>query len=69
LVTSNWRPAQPKFGDYNTVRAFEPGGSVWTGSAHIIGTNAAATGRLSIPFYFVFGRERDYLNWANWYLK
>jgi len=68
LNTSSWRPAQPRFGDYNTVRAFEPGGSVWTGSAHIIGTNALG-GRLNTPLYFVFGRERDYMNWANWYLK
>ena len=65
FARSNARPSDEKWGDYNTVREFEPSEKVWVGAAHIIPGSTDCTA-CSIPVYTVFGRERDYWSWHRW---
>lgn len=65
VKTSNGRPADNKWGDYNTVRVFDPSHDIWAGAAHYI-SSATGTGT---PVYFSFGRERDTQSWNYWYNK
>lgn len=65
VVASNARPSDNKWGDYNTVRVFQPGQNNWVAGAHYIpgSTNCSVC---SAPVYFAFGRSRDYYNWSRW---
>lgn len=60
---STSRPADNKWGDYNTVRRFAPVGEVWAAASHYL------TGGTTSPVYFVFGRERDRWGYDYWYNK
>jgi len=62
---SNARPSNKKWGDYNTVRTFQPGGHAWVAAAHYIPGRSNCS-RCSSPVFFVFGRGRDYENWKYW---
>lgn len=61
--TSNSRPSTNTWGDYNTVREFEPTQKVWVAGSHYLPTT---NGAAPAPVYFVFGRERDYQSWNRW---
>ncbi len=65
VVASNARPSDNKWGDYNTVRVFQPGQNNWVAGAHYIpgSTNCSVC---SAPVFFAFGRSRDYYNWNRW---
>ncbi|MFN8493433.1 MAG: hypothetical protein U0350_37890 [Caldilineaceae bacterium] len=65
VQTSNARPSNNGWGDYNTVRPFYPSNDAWIGGAHYIAstTNCSNCG---VPIFFVFGRSRDYYSWARW---
>ena len=65
VIASGARPSDNKWGDYNTVRVFQPGQNNWVAAAHYIpGTTNCAT--CAAPVYFAFGRSRDYYNWSRW---
>lgn len=65
--TSNARPTDNKWGDYNTVREFEPSEKFWIGGAHYLPTTGVGgCCSASAPVYFVFGRERDMNSWLRW---
>jgi len=64
--SSGYRPADKKWGDYNTNRPFFPSSEVWAAASHVL--QSSTTGDAT-PFYFVFGRERDFESWKRWYLK
>ncbi len=54
--TSNARPSDNKWGDYNTVRRFNPTPNTWVAGAHFIaGTSNCAT--CASPVFFNFGRS------------
>jgi hypothetical protein len=66
--TSNRRPSDNAWGDYNTVRPFYPTADTWIGGAHYL--NAAANcANCGIPIFFVFGRGRDFRSWNYWQNK
>lgn len=58
-------PLDQKWGDYNTVREFEPGERSWIGAGHYI-QGATNCIDCSTPLYFVFGRERDKESYTRW---
>ena len=60
---STTRPADNRWGDYNTVRRFAPVGEVWAAASHYL------TGGTTSPVYFVFGRERDRWGYDYWWNK
>ena len=62
---SNARPDDNVWGDYNTVREFEPTQKVWVAAAHYIPKTTNCV-RCSEPVYFVFGRERDRESYRRW---
>lgn len=62
---SNAGPSDQKWGDYNTVREFEPTQKVWVAGAHYIPGKTDCT-NCSAPIYFVFGRERDTESFTRW---
>lgn len=66
--TSNARPSDNRWGDYNTVRPFNPTGKVWIAGSHYISgsTSCASCAR---PVFFVFGRQRDFNSWNYWQNK
>jgi len=68
VLTSKARPADNVWGDYNTLREFEPAQELWVGASHYIRKNEDCT-RCSNPVYFVFGRERDMNNYKRWRRK
>ena len=65
---SNARPSDEVWGDYNTVREFQPTQKVWAAGSHYIpgDTDCSAC---SEPVYFVFGRERDEQSYKRWRKK
>jgi hypothetical protein len=63
---SNARPLDNKWGDYNTVREFEPTEKVWVAASHFLPTTDGACCSAAAPVYFVFGRGRDADSWARW---
>ena len=66
--TSNARPSDNKWGDYNTARPFYPTQDTWIGAAHFIaGTTNCSN--CSSPVFFAFGRERDRYSWSYWQSK
>ncbi len=66
--TSNARPSDNKWGDYNTVRRFNPTPNTWVAGAHFIsGTSNCTT--CASPVFFNFGRARDRNSWAYWQSK
>lgn len=62
------RPSDDKWGDYNTVREFEPTQKVWVAASHFIPTYNDCS-NCSVPVYFVFGRERDRASFNRWQTK
>jgi hypothetical protein len=68
VKSSQARPSDNKWGDYNTVREFEPTERSWVAGSHYINqtTNCSVCSR---PYYFVFGRERDLESWNRWKKK
>jgi hypothetical protein len=62
---SQGRPRDLMWGDYNTVREFEPTQKVWVAGAHRIPTPGSCTD-CAEPCYFAFGRERDFWSYARW---
>jgi hypothetical protein len=62
---SNARPSDNKWGDYNTVREYEPTQKVWAGASHYIQKVNDCT-NCGEPIYFVFGRDRDWPSWRRW---
>jgi len=65
---SNGGPSDWVWGDYNTVREFEPTQKVWSAAAHYI-SDAVNCSNCGDPIYFVFGRSRDYYSWKRWRAK
>lgn len=66
------RPADNKWGDYNTNRMHSPAMDAWVGAGHYIVNTVncySQTAGCSQPFYFVFGRERDYPEYVRYYYK
>ena len=63
--SSNARPSDNRYGDYNTTRQFFPTGEVWVGAAHWIRRSTDCSS-CSLPFYFAFGRDRDRTSWGYW---
>ena len=63
--TSNARPSDNVWGDYNTVRAFLPTQDTWVGAGHTIqsGSNCSYC---ALPVLFNFGRARDFQSWNGW---
>jgi len=53
-----------RWGDYNTVRAFQLG-TTWLGAAHFIPT-AGNCSNCSVPLWMCFGRVRDGTNFRYW---
>jgi len=66
VKASLYRPADKKWGDYNTNRPFFPSSEIWAAASHVL--RSSTTGD-STPFYFVFGRERDFESWKRWFNK
>jgi hypothetical protein len=68
VISSKALPSDEVWGDYNTVREFEPTQKVWVAGSHRIPTkgNCAVC---SEPIHFIFGRERDYQSWWRWRKK
>ena len=62
---SRARPSDNVWGDYNTVREFEPTQKVWVAGSHVI-RNTTNCSNCSEPVYLVFGRSRDYYSWRRW---
>jgi hypothetical protein len=58
-------PSDSVWGDYNTLREYEPTQKGWAGAAHVIRSTTPCT-RCSHPIFFTFGRERDYQSWFRW---
>jgi hypothetical protein len=65
LENSNALPSDNRWGDYNTIREFDPSHGVWAAGAHYIPGNTNCA-NCSDPVYFVFGRERDEESLAVW---
>ena len=63
--TSGARPSDNKWGDYNTVRRFNPTPNTWVAGAHYINQTSNCS-TCSSPVYFTFGRSRDRESWAYW---
>jgi hypothetical protein len=61
-------PADNKWGDYNTVREFEPTQKVWVAGGHFIGDTVPCT-NCGRPVYIAFGRERDFESYNRWWRK
>lgn len=57
-----------RWGDYNTVREFEPTERAWVAGSHFINNNGNCD-NCARPLYFVFGRERDFQSWWRWFKK
>ncbi len=68
VITSFARPTDKRWGDYNTVREFEPTQKTWIAGSHYIRGSGACCNS-SRPVYFVFGRERDKESWRRWKRK
>jgi len=66
VVRSKALPSDEVWGDYNTVREFEPTQKTWVAGAHFIENYTYNCSRCSDPVYFVFGRERDFWSWERW---
>ena len=63
--TSNARPSDNVWGDYNTVRRFHPVETMWVAGSHYIAGSTNCT-NCSSPVYFAFGRARDRNAWTYW---
>ncbi len=63
--TSNARPSDSVWGDYNTVRAFLPTQDTWVGAGHVIASSSNCS-YCSLPVLFNFGRARDFPSWNAW---
>jgi hypothetical protein len=63
--TSNARPSDNKWGDYNTVRRFNPVPNTWVAASHYI-SQSSNCATCSSPVYFTFGRARDRESWIYW---
>ena len=63
--TSNARPSDNVWGDYNTVRAFLPTHDTWVGAGHTI-QNGSNCAYCALPLLFNFGRARDFPSWNGW---
>jgi hypothetical protein len=68
VVDSTNLPSDNKWGDYNTLRVFEPDGLSWTAGAHYI-ASATACAQCADPLFFNFGRRRDLPGWSRWQNK
>ena len=66
--TSNARPSDNKWGDYNTVRRFYPSQGVWVAAGHYI-PGSTDCANCAAPVFFAFGRERDTASWNTWRSK
>lgn len=66
--TSAARPADNRWGDYNTVRPFYPTDRAWIAGSHYIAGTSNCT-NCALPVFFAFGRERDYNSWNYWQNK
>jgi hypothetical protein len=65
--SSFYLPADNRWGDYNTVRQFAPNPIGWVAGTHYIPpTPGSDCTNCSEPFYFVFGRERDFESYDRW---
>ena len=64
--SSFYLPSDNVWGDYNTCRVFEPGQKTWVAGSHYIPNTGGDCSGCAEPFYFVFGRERDYENYNHW---
>ena len=64
-MTSNARPSDNKWGDYNTLRSFIPSQDTWTAASHYI-PGATNCTNCSAPIVFNFGRSRDFRSWFRW---
>jgi hypothetical protein len=58
VQNSNALPLDQQWGNYNTVREYDPSHGVWAAGSHYIPGTTSCTD-CSEPIYFVFGRERD----------
>jgi hypothetical protein len=65
---SRGRPSDEVWGDYNTVREFEPTQKAWVAGSHYIDEDYDCA-NCANPLYLVFGRERDYFSWRRWRMK
>jgi hypothetical protein len=65
VQTSNARPSDNGWGDYNTVRPFYPSNDTWIGGAHYIASTTNCS-NCAVPIFFAFGRSRDYYSWSRW---
>ena len=63
--TSNARPRDNVWGDYNTVRRFHPVETTWVAGSHYIAGSTTCT-NCSSPVFFAFGRARDRNAWTYW---
>lgn len=63
--TSNARPSDSVWGDYNTVRTFLPTQDSWVGAGHVIAGSSNCS-NCSLPVLFNFGRARDFPSWNTW---
>ncbi len=65
IKTSTALPSDNKWGDYNSVQPFAPSELGWIAGLHFISskTNCQTCG---VPYYFAFGRRRDFRSWARW---
>lgn len=61
-------PSDSVWGDYNTVREYEPTQKAWAAAAHLIRQPTPCT-RCGNPIFFVFGRERDRESWFRWRVR
>jgi hypothetical protein len=66
VISSNGRPTDNRWGDYNTTRVFEPSGRVWVASSHYLTASGASGTGVQKPIYFVYGRERDMPSFLRW---
>ncbi len=66
--SSGARPSDNKWGDYNTVRRFNPTPNTWVAGAHFINQNSNCA-TCGSPVFFNFGRARDRNSWNFWQNK
>jgi hypothetical protein len=74
VATSLARPSNNAWGDYNTLREFEPSELFWVLGSHAIKrtTNCSTDGLLPVcaqGVYATFGRSREHNNWSRWRTK
>ena len=58
VATGNHGPSDDKWGDYNRVRPFQPIGTCWAATGHVL--RDGTSGNYVHPYYVIFGNPRDY---------